>query len=68
LCELLPARTFYPKMIVWRDGAPREESDRWTEAAFLTEQVNACFDAAVQGIAASAPPALPMLASADGRE
>ena len=68
LCELLPARTFYPKMVTGPDGSPREESDRWTEAAFLTEQARACFDAAVRGTAASAPQILPMLASNDGRE
>jgi len=68
LCELLPARTFYPKMITGPDGSPREESDRWVEAAFLTEQARACFYAAVQDVAASAPPILPMLANGDGRE
>jgi sugar phosphate isomerase/epimerase len=68
LCELLPARTFYPKMVTGPDGSPREESDRWTEAAFLTEQARVCFDAAVRNIAASARPVLPMLASTDGRE
>jgi len=68
LCELLPARTFYPKMVTGPDGNPREESDRWAEAAFLTEQARACFDAAVRGTAASAPQILPMLASNDGRE
>lgn len=68
LCELLPARTFYPKMVTGPDGSPREESDRWTEAAFLTEQARACFDAAVRDMAASARPVLPMLASTDGRE
>lgn len=46
LCELLPARTFYPKMVPGPDGAPREESDRWTEAIFLTVEARACFDAA----------------------
>jgi sugar phosphate isomerase/epimerase len=68
LCELLPARTFYPKMVTGPDGSPREESDRWTETAFLTEQTRVCFDAAVRNIAASARPVLPMLASTDGRE
>ena len=46
LCELLPARTFYPRMVTGPDGLQREESDRWTEAAFLTDQIRACFDAA----------------------
>jgi sugar phosphate isomerase/epimerase len=68
LCELLPARTFYPRMIVGPDGTPREESDRWTEAAFLTEQARACFDAALLNMAASAAPVPPMLANSDGRE
>lgn len=68
LCELLPARTFYPKMVTGPDGSPREESDRWTEAAFLTEQARTCFDAAVRGIAASAALVRPVLASDDGRE
>lgn len=68
LCELLPARTFYPKMIVGPDGTPREESDRWTEAAFLTEQARACFDAALLNMAASAAPVPPMLANSDDRD
>ncbi len=46
LCELLPARTFYPRMVSGPDGIPREESDRWTEAAFLTDQAHTCFEVA----------------------
>jgi sugar phosphate isomerase/epimerase len=41
--ELLPARAFYPKMIPGPDGVPREESDRWTESAFLIEVARECF-------------------------
>lgn len=41
--ELLPARAFYPKMTPGPDGALREESDRWTESAFLIEVARACF-------------------------
>jgi hypothetical protein len=41
--ELLPARAFYPKMRVGPDGALREESDRWTEAAFLIQVARECF-------------------------
>jgi hypothetical protein len=41
--ELLPARAFYPKMILGPDGAMREESDRWTEAAFLIDVARQCF-------------------------
>ncbi|QGN55675.1 hypothetical protein [Novosphingobium sp. Gsoil 351] len=41
--ELLPARAFYPKMIIGPDGEWREESDRWTESAFLIEVARACF-------------------------
>ena len=41
--ELLPARAFYPKMIPGPDGALREESDRWTESAFLIEVARQCF-------------------------
>jgi hypothetical protein len=41
--ELLPARAFYPKMVPGPDGALREESDRWTEAAFLVEVARECF-------------------------
>jgi len=41
--ELLPARAFYPKMRAAADGAMEEESDRWTEAAFLIETARACF-------------------------
>jgi len=41
--ELLPARAFYPRMIPDGDGGWREESDRWTEAAFLIEIARQCF-------------------------
>lgn len=41
--ELLPARAFYPKMLPGPDGAMREESDRWTESAFLIEVARQCF-------------------------
>lgn len=41
--ELLPARAFYPKMVPGPDGALREESDRWTESAFLIEIARDCF-------------------------
>ena len=68
LCELLPARTFYPRMIVGPDGVPREESDRWVEAAFLTEQARQCFDAARMAVASAHPVTSPMLVRADGRE
>lgn len=44
--ELLPARAFYPKMVKGPDGEWREESDRWTEAAFLIEVLRECFAAA----------------------
>jgi hypothetical protein len=44
--ELLPARAFYPKMVPGPDGALREESDRWTESAFLIEVARDCFAAA----------------------
>ena len=44
--ELLPPRSFYPRMVTGPDGQPREESDRWTEAAFLIEQARTCFRAA----------------------
>ncbi|WP_147414244.1 hypothetical protein [Sphingomonas gilva] len=50
--ELLPARAFYPKMVPGPDGEPREESDRWTESAFLIEVARDCFaqaEAAVAG-------------------
>lgn len=67
LCELLPARTFYPKMIAGPDGVPREESDRWVEAAFLTDQARACFDAAQQTAKASHPARPSIRVSADGR-
>jgi hypothetical protein len=41
--ELLPPRAFYPKMIPGPDGALGEESDRWTESAFLVEVARECF-------------------------
>ena len=41
--ELLPARSFYPIMVAGPDGEPREESDRWTESAFLMETAKRCF-------------------------
>lgn len=41
--ELLPARAFYPKMVLGPDGEMREESDRWTESAFLIEVARQCF-------------------------
>lgn len=44
--ELLPPRAFYPKMIPGPDGVMREESDRWTESAFLIELARGCFAAA----------------------
>jgi hypothetical protein len=44
--ELLPARAFYPKMLPGPDGEMREESDRWTESAFLIEVARDCFAAA----------------------
>ena len=44
--ELLPARAFYPKMIPGPDGTLHEESDRWTESAFLIEVARQCFAAA----------------------
>jgi sugar phosphate isomerase/epimerase len=44
--ELLPARAAYPKMVPGPDGAPREESDRWTESAFLIDVARQCFAAA----------------------
>ena len=68
LCELLPARTFYPKMVAGPDGLPREESDRWVEAAFLTQQARECFDAARKAVASAHSTTSPMLVSADGRE
>jgi hypothetical protein len=52
--ELLPARAFYPKMIPAPDGALREESDRWTEAAFLIGVARECFTAAEQEAGAGA--------------
>ena len=50
--ELLPARAFYPKMIPGPDGATREESDRWTEAAFLIDVARDCFAKAQEEVAA----------------
>lgn len=44
--ELLPARAFYPKMVPGPDGELREESDRWTESAFLLDVARDCFAAA----------------------
>jgi sugar phosphate isomerase/epimerase len=52
--ELLPARAFYPKMVPGPDGAPREESDRWTESAFLIEVARDCFAAAQREVGADA--------------
>jgi len=46
--ELLPARAFYPKMVPGPDGVLREESDRWTESAFLIDVARECFAAAQQ--------------------
>ena len=51
--ELLPARAHYPKMVRGPDGEWREESDRWTESAFLIEVARDCFAkarAAVPGL------------------
>lgn len=52
--ELLPARAFYPKMIAGPDGLPREESDRWTEAAFLIDVARQCFADAEADVVARA--------------
>ncbi|HEY3888474.1 MAG TPA: hypothetical protein VGL73_07865 [Caulobacteraceae bacterium] len=41
--ELLPARSFYPIMVNGEDGEPREESDRWTQSAFLINIAQDCF-------------------------
>ncbi|MGH8238620.1 MAG: hypothetical protein ACREXP_16585, partial [Steroidobacteraceae bacterium] len=41
--ELLPPRAFYPRMIRNPDGTLREESDRWTESAFLIGVARECF-------------------------
>ena len=49
--ELLPARAFYPKMVKGPDGEWREESDRWTESAFLIEVLRDCFAAAQATVA-----------------
>ena len=49
--ELLPSRAFYPKMTPGPDGALREESDRWTESAFLIAVARECFAASRQAIA-----------------
>ena len=49
--ELLPARSFYPIMVRGDDGEPREESDRWTESAFLIESARRCFADAERSIA-----------------
>lgn len=46
--ELLPARACYPKMVPGPDGVPREESDRWTESAFLIGAARECFAEARQ--------------------
>jgi len=54
--ELLPARAFYPKMIPGEDGATREESDRWTQAAFLIEVARACFAEAQVAARSPSPP------------
>jgi hypothetical protein len=50
--ELLPAGAFYPRMVPGPDGEPREESDRWTESAFLIAVARECFavaEAAIHG-------------------
>lgn len=44
--ELLPARAFYPKMVLGPDGVLREESDRWTESLFLLQVARECWAAA----------------------
>jgi hypothetical protein len=49
--ELLPARAFYPKMVKGPDGEMREESDRWTESAFLIEVARECFENAERALA-----------------
>jgi hypothetical protein len=49
--ELLPARAFYPKMIKGPDGELREESDRWTESAFLIDVARECFEHAERALA-----------------
>ena len=49
--ELLPARAFYPKMVPGPDGVMREESDRWTESAFLIDVARECFAAAQRAVA-----------------
>jgi hypothetical protein len=41
--ELLPARAYYPRMLPDGGGGWREESDRWTESAFLIEVARQCF-------------------------
>lgn len=52
--ELLPARAFYPKMVPGPDGVMREESDRWTESAFLIEVARQCFAEAEAAVRHSA--------------
>jgi hypothetical protein len=44
--ELLPARACYPKMVRAEDGSLQEESDRWTESAFLIAIARSCFEEA----------------------
>lgn len=41
--ELLPAHACYPRMLPDGGGGWREESDRWTESAFLIEVARQCF-------------------------
>lgn len=48
--ELLPARAFYPKMVVGPDGEWREESDRWTEARLLIDIAEQCFAEALENM------------------
>lgn len=52
--ELLPARAFYPKMVLGPDGEMREESDRWTEARCLIDIAEHCFAAARANLATTA--------------
>ncbi|MGI9170052.1 MAG: hypothetical protein ACR2FH_07760, partial [Caulobacteraceae bacterium] len=56
--KLLPAREFYPKMVPGPDGTLREESDRWTEAAFLIQVARECFEAARANVEGAGAPAL----------
>ena len=50
--ELLPARSFYPIMVRGEDGEAREESDRWTQSAFLIDVARDCFARAATNLAA----------------